>query len=140
MFENVSIAPHHAPPALKLVGYAFMIEGLLCLALMVAVALTGNFILNPGIFAVWIGWGLLKMNVRSYRWACFLAWLYVVLAVMLMLFAGLPALIFLFNVKKDWTYLIPAIVGVLVMLLKHWQLAVLDSPSVRRAFGLPAVK
>jgi hypothetical protein len=132
-----AIVPHRAPQALRLVAYSFMVEGFLCLASMVAISLVGKVFINPGVFAALVGWGLLKMNVRSFRWACFLASLYHAMAVLAVLFLGLPALVILLNAeRKDWINLIPLTFGMLILVLKQWQIAVLYSPPARRAFGL----
>src|SRR5215212_9961153 len=67
------------PHALKIVAYLFMIEGFLFFASMVTRTLSGKYILNLGVFAAWVGWGLLKLNPRSYRWAFIFVWFYLVL-------------------------------------------------------------
>ena len=130
--------PRHAPQQLKYVAYAFLIEGCLCFASMIVAALIGNLFLNWGALVALLGWGLLRLNLRSYRWAYFLAWVYFAGTIYGLLFVGLP--IFLDGLSptsRDSLYMLPLTFCLLIFFLKLWQIGVLDSPPVRRAFGLP---
>lgn len=121
-----------APQQLKIVAYLFMIEGFLCLATLVTVWRGLGWVNIFGVGAIPIGWGLLKLNLRSYRWAFVSIWYYLLLAVtigmLLVLQAGTG--------ESGWPDAVGFLIGACIFILKAWQLNILHSPPVGRAFEL----
>ena len=122
-----------APQSLKTVAYTFLVEGFLWLALPMISIVNGDFWLSPFIFFAPIGWGLLKLDAGCYRWAHG----FVLLTLFLLLCAGATLLFDAHVAMAIWHARFMVIVGSLVFALKLWQLRVLHSPPVRRAFSLP---
>ncbi len=130
-----------APQRLKYVAYLFLIQGFSSMASMVAGVLAGKVNINLGVLCVPIGWGLLKLNPNSYRWAKFwcklclwltpLALLTIVTGAGQFKVMGAP-LTFLPTGAARALALVWLAIGVGVIL---WQLNVLNSEPVQRTFA-----
>ncbi len=126
--------PRRVPQSLKIVAYLFMIEGFLWMSSMVVSAVEGKLWFNPLIFVALIGWGLLKVNFRSYLWAQAFIWFELVLSSCLVFLCWW--LITFYN-QPVRDFIVILILCGLMIALKLGQLWVLLSPPVHRAFSLP---
>ena len=123
----------HAPQQLKIMAYLFMIEGFLWFASMIVLALSRILFFNPCVLIIFIGWGLLCLK----RWAYLLTWFYLLCSVFVLMIGGLASFVSWSNYPSELFCLLPLTASFLILLVKFWQVNVLDSPPVRRAFGLP---
>ena len=129
-----------APQLLKLVAYAFLIQGFSAMASIIATASAGKVSINLGVLCVPIGWGLLKLNPNSYRWAKF--WCKLVLwlspLALLTIMTGTAQ----FKVIGTPVPFVPAGAARALALawlafgmgVTVWQLNVLQTPPVQRVF------
>lgn len=105
---------------------------------MVVAATNGNFTLNPLVVCVPIGWGLICLNPRSYRWACGICifeMLIVLPAFFLMVLGRLTE-----NVEDLLPLSVTLQIGIPILLwvtgtsLVAWQFNVLHTPLVINIF------
>jgi hypothetical protein len=59
------------PPALKIVAWLFIIGGIFAVIHVIVSLMSGRISINLGVFGIFIGRGLLRLNPRAFAWAMF---------------------------------------------------------------------
>jgi hypothetical protein len=140
-----SSARRYAPQQLKIVAYLFMLQGFSSMASIIESAMRGKININLGVLLALIGWGLLKLNPNSYRWAKFSChvglWLIpIFLLVAIASPSGVTLRVFVFslsNLPRAVTLTAALLICALGFCITRWMLRVLESEPVRWVFLTP---
>lgn len=128
---------HDIPQPLKIVAYLFIVGGMLCVLNVIIALMNARIRIDLGVFGIFIGIGLLRLNPRSHTWAMLFTWIG-------MIISPIVTLIFLITPGqlKMWGRTVGQappgfgfLLGVLCTMLVYWQYSVLSKTDTRRIFG-----